>query len=83
MYFNRCVARSVAFEVSEVNTEPKEATVSYSVIRFYADLRERRIVRSGLTLKEAQTHCQDRETSSRTTTTDDEPGTWFDGYEEE
>jgi len=55
--------------------------VSYKIIRFYADNRERRTVRTVDTLQEAQAHCQDPETSSRTTTTDDEPGTWFDGYE--
>lgn len=57
--------------------------MSYKVIRFYADDRERETLQTGLTLEEAQAHCQDPETSSRTTTTDDEPGTWFDGYEEE
>jgi len=57
--------------------------MTYSVIRFYADDRQRRVVKSGLTLAEAQTHCQDPETSSRTTTTDDESGVWFDGYEHE
>jgi len=57
--------------------------MTYSVIRFYADSRERRLVKAGLTLDEAQSHCQDPETSSKTTTTDDESGVWFDGYEHE
>lgn len=57
--------------------------MSYEIIRFYADHRESRTIRAGLTLDEAQMHCQDPETSSRSTTTDDEPGTWFDGYEHE
>jgi len=55
---------------------------SYRIVRFYADNRERRVLQTGLTLEEAQDHCNDPETSSRTTTTDSEPGTWFDGYEE-
>jgi hypothetical protein len=55
----------------------------YKIIRFYADDRGRRSLQTGLTLTEAQAHCQDPETSSRTTTTDDEPGDWFDGYTEE
>jgi len=56
--------------------------MSYSIIRFYSDNREREVKQTGLTLKEAQAHCQDPETSSETTTTDDEPGVWFDGYRE-
>ena len=56
---------------------------TYKVMRFYADNRERRVLQTGLTLDEAQEHCNDPETSSRTTTTDDDPGTWFDGYERE
>lgn len=57
--------------------------MSYSIVRFYSDNRVRRVLQTGLTLQEAQAHCQDPETSSQTTTTDDEPGTWFDGYREE
>ena len=57
--------------------------MSYKIVRFFSDNREREDKETGLTLVEAQTHCQDPETSSRTTTTDDEPGTWFDGYTEE
>lgn len=55
---------------------------NYKVVRFYSDNRVKRTVRTGLTLEEAQEHCNDPESSSRTTTTDDEPGTWFDGYTE-
>jgi len=57
--------------------------MSYKIVRFYSDNREREDKETGLTLVEARDHCQDPETSSRTTTTDDEPGTWFDGYEVE
>lgn len=57
---------------------------TYRIVRFYADRnRERRILRTGLTLEEAQDHCNDPETSSQTTTTDPEEGRWFDGYEKE
>ena len=57
--------------------------MSYKVIRFYQDDRQQEVKSTGLTLNEAQTHCQDPETSSRTTTTDETPGDWFDGYTEE
>jgi hypothetical protein len=56
---------------------------SYKIVRFYADNREREVKSTGLTLQEAQEHCNDPETSSRTTTTDGDPGDWFDGYTEE
>ena len=69
----------------------KRAT-RYEITRMYAD-RERapveRTIKTVLTLAQAQRHCRDRETSSRTCT---EPanvahteayGTWFDGYSEE
>lgn len=49
---------------------------TYSIIRIYhPDLNRRsRIIKKGLTLEEAQEHCQDPRTS-----TDD----WFDGFEKE
>ena len=56
---------------------------SYKIIRFYSDDRAREVKSTDMTLAEAQAHCQDPETSSRTTTTDDDPGDWFDGYTEE
>lgn len=58
--------------------------MSYSIVRFYADHREQRTLQMGLTLDDAQEHCQDPDTSSRTTTDPDaELGDWFDGYREE
>ncbi len=61
----------------------------YRVIRFYRDAYpRRRIIERGLTLEEAQAHCQDPETSSSTTTgkvgraRTRRLGAWFDGYEE-
>lgn len=62
----------------------------YKIIRFY-ERREvpNRVVRRGLTLEEAQAHCNDPETSSRTCTKYHQKrrtrdfGHWFDGYTEE
>ena len=62
----------------------------YKVIRmFQAPHRDSRVLRANLTLKQAQTHCQNPETSSSTCTTLDNKnytrryGPWFDGYEEQ
>lgn len=58
---------------------------TYRIVRFFQ--RGGKIeVRHGLTLEEAQEHCNDPETSSRTSsdkTTELTYGPWFDGYEEE
>ncbi len=61
----------------------------YKVIRFYFNKPgRRRTIESGLTLEQAQAHCQDPETSSSTCTTaagkrrTKTMGRWFDGYEE-
>lgn len=57
----------------------------YSVVRFYQH-GGRRVLITGLTLEEAQAHCQDPETSSRTCTKSARKaitkrnGPWFDGY---
>jgi hypothetical protein len=48
-----------------------------------------KVIKRGLTLEQAQSHCRDPETSSRTATGTDANaesiayGPWFDGYEEE
>ena len=47
---------------------------TYSIIRFYYRNQPNKIIRQGLTLKEAQEWCKDPETRG--------PG-WFDGYAEE
>ena len=47
----------------------------YNIVRFYADRNKpSEVVRRGLTLKEAQQHCNDPNTR--------EDGVWFDGYTE-
>ena len=65
----------------------REECSHYSVIRFYrdADIRSRTLL-TGLTLAEAQAHCNDPETSSSTCTgavgkaRTRRVGAWFDGY---
>jgi hypothetical protein len=63
--------------------------MSYKIVRFYRDDdSRRRVIKRGLTLEEAQAHCQDPETSSSTATSYPARrrtecfGPWFDGYEE-
>jgi hypothetical protein len=46
---------------------------TYSIIRFSMDAPQE-VIKEGLTLEEAQEHCQDEDTHG--------PG-WFDGYREE
>ena len=48
----------------------------YEIIRFYQDSNHpdnHKIIKTGLTLEEAQKHCNDESTQ--------EPGVWFDGYQ--
>jgi hypothetical protein len=53
---------------------------TYSIIRFYQDSRPREVIETGLTLEEAQEHCQRDDTKGG----DSGAGTgWFDGYEAE
>jgi hypothetical protein len=60
----------------------------YKIVRGYMQGGKRTIA-SGLTLEEAQAHCRDPETSSRTCTKASnkkrtkQRGPWFDGYERE
>lgn len=63
-----------------------EAT--YRIVRMYMH-RPRRVLKSGLTLDEAQAHCRDPETSSSTCTTaaarrrTARLGPWYDGYDDD
>ena len=64
-----CVCDDCNDEV--LNDEPK----SYKIIRFFRDdNKSNRVILTGLTLKQAQNHCQDPDTSG---------DGWFDGYNEE
>jgi hypothetical protein len=60
----------------------------YKIVRCYQDRNKRpRTIETGLTLEQAQEHCRDPETSSRTATgaaarrITRRNGPWFDGYE--
>jgi hypothetical protein len=63
---------------------------TYKIVRFYREASiRRRIIETGLTLEEAQEHCNDPETSSSTCTgkvgreRTKRVGDWFDGFEKE
>jgi hypothetical protein len=61
---------------------------TYKIVRMYFR-GGKRTVKSGLTLEQAQKHCNDPETSSRTckkaanVRRTSQRGPWFDGYEKE
>lgn len=63
----------------------------YKIVRHYFNPNRRsnkRTIKSGLTLEQAQEHCKNPETSSRTATSSKamaytrRHGAWFDGYTE-
>ena len=63
---------------------------SYKVIRFYFNRSGyRKTIKTGLTLEQAQEHCENPETSSSTCTLASHVqrtklyGPWFEGYEKE
>lgn len=64
------------------------STDSYKIVRGYFRGGQR-VIKRGLTLEEAQAHCQNPETSSSTCTKAEgkrrtaRMGAWFDGYEKE
>lgn len=61
----------------------------YKIVRQFYNGSRKRTVKTGLTLEEAQAHCSDPETSSKTATSSkaraytQKRGPWFDGYTEE
>lgn len=61
---------------------------TYSIIRFVFN-GDNELIAQGLTLEEAQAHCKDPETSSKTGKSSrvgiltERHGSWFDGYQEE
>lgn len=62
---------------------------SYKIVRMYANSSTRRTIARGLTLEQAQAHCNDPETSSSTCTSSAgkartrSMGPWFDGWTED
>lgn len=63
---------------------------TYKIIRMYQrDARKNRVIKTGLSLEEAQAHCQHPETSSSTAKLPRQlqrtrtMGPWFDGYSKE
>ena len=60
--------------------------MAYKIVRMYFK-GGKRTIDTGLTLEEAQAHCRNPETSSKTCTTaagharTRKHGAWFDGYE--
>lgn len=58
---------------------------TYKIVRHFLK-REKETLKTGLTLEEAQAHCEDPETSSKTAVSVEadkltrEAGSWFDGY---
>ena len=58
---------------------------TYQIIRFFQE-EDNEVIDTGLTLEQAQKHCNDPETSSSTATSADAEiitetwGAWFDGY---
>ena len=71
-----------------IRPESGRGNTMYDIIRQYeAAGISRRVIRTGLTLAEAQAHCQDPETSSATATgkvakaRTRRIGRWFDSYE--
>jgi hypothetical protein len=66
-------------------------STTYRIVRFYKDDDDlnRSEIDTGLSLEEAQDHCNDAESSSETATSPvalartEAHGPWFDGYYEE
>jgi len=56
---------------------------TFKIIRYFAD-GNKDIIKTGLTKDQAQVHCNNPETASKTATNMDEytqeHGEWFDGY---
>lgn len=59
-------------KVTHIYQEEAEK-MRYKIVRFYKADKPSRVIRKGLTLKEAQEHCNDPATRKE--------GVYFDGYE--
>jgi len=57
--------------------------MTYKIIRFFKDGRDSATINTELTLEEAQEHCKDPESSSKTASCNTYNTEWFDGYEAE
>jgi hypothetical protein len=59
---------------------------TYKILRCYAEGHPKEIIATGLTLEEAQEHCNNPETSSRTCKSSEgkrrtrQKGEWFDAF---
>lgn len=62
---------------------------TYKIVRHFETSGRKVIVKTGLTLAQAQAHCSDPETSSSTCTTEEgkrrtrQSGRWFEGFSAE
>lgn len=62
---------------------------TYKIVRIFKNNNRERVIKTGLTLEQAQAHCRDPETSSHTATSaaanriTKRNGEWFDGFEKE
>jgi hypothetical protein len=60
----------------------------YKIVRYYAK-GGKRVIERGVTLEQAQAHCSDPQTNSKTCTSavgrrrTQHMGEWFDGYQKE
>jgi hypothetical protein len=81
--------RKILFATTELGAgyrqRLEEKMTTYKIVRFFSDERPKKVIQRGLTLEEAQKHCQDPKTrgtarkgSSSVLTVE-----WFDGYEKE
>lgn len=76
-------------EANAKRTAELDADGSYKIVRHFETSGRRYVMRTGLTLAEAQAHCNDPETSSSTCTNAEgrrrtrRSGRWFDGYTRE
>ena len=74
--------------LTRVTLHPEPRPKTYKIVRMFR-YGGSKIIKRGLTLKEAQAHCSDPETSSTTCKLPinrrltRKAGPWFDGYEEE
>lgn len=85
LWFCHSIVRSNTGEFAMSKTKAK---TTYKIVRNFMHC-DNKVIKRGLTLAQAQTHCSDPETSSKTATSEEavkltrENGPWFDGYDPE